>query len=68
MLSPPLHAAALSLFRDATSLGGVESLIEWRRKYDDAISPKLLRCSVGLEEAQHLQADLERAIRKVSGT
>lgn len=58
--------AALSLFRDATSLGGVESLIEWRRKYDDAISPLLLRCSVGLEEADHLRADLERAILAVN--
>ena len=28
---------ALHFFRDATSLGGVESLIEWRRKYDDAV-------------------------------
>jgi cystathionine gamma-synthase len=58
--------AALTLFRDATSLGGVESLIEWRRKYDDAISPLLLRCSVGLEDADHLRSDLERAILKVS--
>ena len=57
--------AALSLFRDATSLGGVESLIEWRRKYDDAISPLLLRVSVGLEEKEHLQLDLERAILQV---
>ena len=58
--------AALRLFRDATSLGGVESLIEWRRKYDDAISPRLLRVSVGLEEAAHLQEDLQRAILQVS--
>lgn len=57
---------ALTLFRNATSLGGVESLIEWRRKYDKAISPLLLRVSVGLEERQHLQADLEKAILKVS--
>jgi cystathionine gamma-synthase len=27
--------AALTLFKDATSLGAVESLIEWRRKYDE---------------------------------
>ena len=58
--------AALSLFRDATSLGGVESLIEWRRKYDDAVSPLLLRCSVGLEEVDHLKEDLKRAIVAVS--
>ena len=47
--TPP--PSALRLFRDATSLGGVESLIEWRRKYDGAVSPRLLRVSVGLEEA-----------------
>ncbi|KOO26691.1 cys met metabolism pyridoxal-phosphate-dependent protein [Chrysochromulina tobinii] len=57
---------ALLLFRDATSLGGVESLIEWRRKYDQKISPLLLRCSVGLEEPEHLRADLQRAILEVS--
>ena len=59
--------AALTLFSDATSLGGVESLIEWRRKYDDAVSPLLLRVSVGLEEVEHLKADLERGILAASG-
>lgn len=58
--------AALTLFRDATSLGGVESLIEWRRKYDNQVSPLLLRLSVGLEDFDHLRADLERAIVDVS--
>ena len=58
--------AELNLFRDATSLGGVESLIEWRKKYDDQVSPLLLRVSVGLEEVEHLKADLERAILAVS--
>merc|ERR1712151_260825 len=57
---------ALMLFKDATSLGGVESLIEWRRKYDSAISPLLLRVSVGLEDFEHLQADLQRGILDVS--
>jgi len=60
--------AALTLFRDATSLGGVESLIEWRRKYDDAISPLLLRISVGLEDREHLQQDLLESITRVSST
>jgi cystathionine gamma-synthase len=58
--------ANLTLFRDATSLGGVESLIEWRRKYDEQISPRLLRVSCGLEEVEHLQADLHRAILESS--
>lgn len=57
---------ALTLFRDATSLGGVESLIEWRRKYDAAVSPLLLRISFGLEEVTHLQEDLQRGILQVS--
>ena len=59
--------AALALFRDATSLGGVESLAEWRRKYDDAVSPLLVRLSVGLEDEDDLIADLEASIRRVSG-
>lgn len=132
----------LRLFRDATSLGGVESLIEWRwgvgrgwgqgwgagwgwavvvrararpthttpplspalaqvrtrtrtnpavppllspaypcsstctgrrtssalrHKHDPAVSPFLLRLSVGLEEEEHLRQDLERAILEVGG-
>jgi cystathionine gamma-synthase len=52
----------LSLFRNATSLGGVESLIEWRRQYDDQISPYLLRVSVGLEDPGDLKEDLRRGI------
>jgi len=58
--------AALRLFKDATSLGGVESLIEWRRKYDDAVDARLLRISVGLENEADLRADLGQAIRAVS--
>ncbi|KAL1498742.1 hypothetical protein AB1Y20_014052 [Prymnesium parvum] len=54
--------ARLVYFRDATSLGGVESLIEWRRKYDDQVSPCLLRISVGLEDPHDLIEDLRRAI------
>jgi len=53
---------SLKLFKDATSLGGVESLIEWRRKYDSAISPRLLRISIGLEEFEHLQKDMQHGI------
>ncbi|CAJ1376364.1 unnamed protein product [Effrenium voratum] len=53
----------LRLFRNATSLGGVESLIEWRRRWDSAVSPLLLRISVGLEDFEHLQADLAQGIK-----
>ena len=58
--------AQLALFRDATSLGGVESLVEWRRKYDDEVSPLLLRLSIGLEDEEDLKQDLEQAIATVS--
>ena len=58
--------AALALFRDATSLGGVESLIEWRHKYDKAVSARLLRVSVGLEEVELLQRDLQRRATSAS--
>lgn len=37
-----------------------ESLVEWRRKWDSAISPLLLRISIGLEDFEHLRADLEQ--------
>lgn len=53
----------LSVFRDATSLGGVESLVEWRRKHDAEAPPALLRISVGLEDPEDLVDDLERALR-----
>ncbi len=55
----------LALFRDATSLGGVESLIEWRRKHDPEAPPTLLRLSIGLEEPEDLVADLERGLARV---
>jgi cystathionine gamma-synthase len=52
----------LRLFRDATSLGGVESLIEWRRKHDPEAPPTLLRISVGLEDPDDLLADLAQGL------
>ncbi len=57
----------LRLFRDATSLGGVESLVEWRRKHDHEAPPTLLRVSTGLEDADDLIADLERGLAEVAG-
>ncbi len=55
----------LELFRDATSLGGVESLVEWRRKHDPEAPPTLLRVSVGLEDPADLVADLEQGLARV---
>ena len=55
----------MTLFRSATSLGGVESLAEWRRKYDDAVSPLLVRLSIGLEDPDDLICDLLGALRRL---
>ncbi len=53
------------LFTQATSLGGVESLIEHRASVegDDTLTPRnLLRLSVGLENAEDLMEDLNVAL------
>lgn len=62
--------ARLRLVTHATSLGGVESLIERRARYaGDAsiVSPTLCRLSVGIENVEDLWADLEGAMRAVLG-
>lgn len=56
---------SLKLFTQATSLGGVESLIEHRASVEgpDTKTPfNLLRVSVGLEHIDDLIADLEQAL------
>lgn len=58
-------AARLKLFIRATSLGGVESLIEHRASVEgvDSTTPvNLLRVSIGLEHVDDLIADLEQAL------
>jgi cystathionine gamma-synthase len=58
-------AAHVQLFTRATSLGGVESLIEHRASIEGAASTTpddLLRVSVGLEHPDDLIADLEQAL------
>jgi cystathionine gamma-synthase len=57
---------SLTLFTQATSLGGVESLIEHRASVEgpDTKTPfNLLRVSVGLEHIDDLIADLNQALR-----
>jgi cystathionine gamma-synthase len=57
-------AAKVSLWKRATSLGGVESLIEHRGSVEGPpCPPDLLRLSVGLEDPDDLYADLDRALR-----
>ena len=55
----------LRLFQHATSLGGVESLIEWRALSDSRVDKKLLRLSVGLENWEDLKNDLLRAFKEL---
>ena len=55
----------LGLFHNATSLGGVESLVEHRGPVEGPDSPvpdDLVRLSVGIEDAGDLVADLEQAL------
>ncbi len=48
---------------NATSLGGVTSVIESRQRWEgDRVPPGLLRLSVGLEDPEILWADLEQAL------
>ncbi|MBL8510077.1 MAG: PLP-dependent transferase [Betaproteobacteria bacterium] len=59
-------AAKVTLWKRATSLGGVESLIEHRASVEGEGSPvptDLLRLSVGLEATSDLIDDLEEALR-----
>ncbi len=58
-------ATRTRLFVPATSLGGVESLIEHRATVEgplSAVPANLLRLSVGIERADELIADLEQAL------
>jgi cystathionine gamma-synthase len=58
-------AGKLQLFTRASSLGGVESLIEHRASIEGphSVTPEnLLRVSVGLENVEDLIADLEQAL------
>ncbi len=59
-------AAHVELYKRATSLGGVESLIEHRASIEGAGSPcptDLLRLSTGIEDLEDLYADLDEALR-----
>jgi cystathionine gamma-synthase len=58
---------AVRLFKRATSLGGVESLIEHRAASEGPSSPvpaDLLRLSIGIEAAHDLIADLDEALKQ----
>ncbi|MEM9732327.1 MAG: PLP-dependent transferase [Pseudomonadota bacterium] len=52
----------MNLFKRATSLGGVESLVEHRHTIEDTVPNDLLRLSVGIEDVEDLWADLHHAL------
>jgi cystathionine gamma-synthase len=61
-------ATHLKLFVSATSLGGVESLVEHRASVEGPLSQvpqNLLRFSVGIEDIDDLIADLEDALESI---
>ena len=57
---------SVQLITHATSLGGVETLIERRARYagdaNHAVPDDLLRLSVGVEHVEDLWADLTQAL------
>jgi cystathionine gamma-synthase len=59
-------AAAVRLWVPATSLGGVESSLERRRRFateSHTVPEDLLRVSVGIEDVEDLWRDLDQALR-----
>ena len=59
-------AARVKIWKRATSLGGVESLIEHRASYegpDSPCPPDLLRLSAGIEDVEDLWRDLDQALQ-----
>jgi cystathionine gamma-synthase len=54
---------SLRMIKNATSLGGVESNLEARSRWEpERVPPGLLRLSVGLEDVDELWADLTHAL------
>jgi cystathionine gamma-synthase len=61
-------ASTVRLWTHATSLGGVESLIERRRRHPAepaSVPENLLRLSVGVEDIEDLWCDLEAALAQL---
>jgi cystathionine gamma-synthase len=54
------------LIRNATSLGGVESVLETRYRWEgDRVPKNLVRLSVGLEDVDDLWQDLDQALKNL---
>ncbi|KAJ9095387.1 hypothetical protein QFC20_006668 [Naganishia adeliensis] len=56
----------LEYFHHATSLGGVESLVEWRAMSDETVDRALVRFSIGVEDVRDLKEDIRQGLRKLS--
>ena len=57
------------LWVHATSLGGVESSLERRRRWDEesrSVPETLIRLSVGIEDVEDLWADLAQALEQLN--
>ncbi len=64
-----LVATKVRKFIAATSLGGVESLLEHRASVEgphSTVAKNLLRVSVGIEDPDDLIADLEQALTAIA--
>ncbi|KAJ2981485.1 hypothetical protein NQ176_g1999 [Zarea fungicola] len=53
------------IFQHATSLGGVESLMEWRALSDKVCDERLIRVSCGVEEVEDLKADILQGLESL---
>lgn len=61
---------AVQVWLPATSLGGVESMLERRRRWPNeapTVPEDLLRVSVGIEDVEDLWEDLDQALRASQG-
>ena len=56
----------LEVFTNATSLGGVESLVERRAASDPSMAPGIVRMSIGIEDVEDLIVDLDRALAAIA--
>ncbi|CAA7259667.1 unnamed protein product [Cyclocybe aegerita] len=55
----------LKYFVPATSLGGVESLVEHRIQSDPGADSRLIRLSIGVEDVEDLKEDLKQALQNL---
>ena len=57
-----IFCSKTKVFRHATSLGGAESLCEWRAMSDPTVDRTLVRISVGVEGIDDLIRDVDQAL------